>query len=89
MGTENTQFNAELYMDFMYIKEASVLYTVAEKVYLSAAQFADPLPTESVRKTILVLWETVYTVLPNASVFNDSSNFRLTFVEIYEIHGAE
>ena len=40
-------------------------------------------------KTILTLWATVYTGLPNALVFDDGSQFRHNFVEIYEIQDVE
>ena len=62
---------------------------VDSATHFSAAQFVEPPTTESVWETILTLWETVYTGLPNILVFDDGSKFRDTFVEICEINVVE
>ena len=62
---------------------------VDDATHFSVAQFVEPLTTESVQETILTLWATVYTGLPNTLVFDDGSQFRDTFVEICEIHDVE
>ena len=41
---------------------------VDDETHFSAAQFVEPLRTESACKTILTLWETVYTEFPSTSV---------------------
>ena len=73
----------------MYIERALVLHMVDDTTYLSAAQFVDQLTIESFCETILTLWTTVYTGLPNTLVFDDGSQFRDTVVEICEIHDVE
>ena len=57
--------------------------------HFSAAQFFEPLTTESVREIIHVLWATVYTGLPNTLVFDNGSQLRDTFIEFCEIHVVE
>ena len=71
MVIENTRFNAEAYIDFMYIEGSPVLHMVDDATHFSAAQFVEPLTTESVRETIRTSWAIVYTGLPNALVFDD------------------
>ena len=56
MGAENTRFDAKLYIDFMDIEGAPVLHKVDDATPFSAAQFVEPLTTESVWETILSLW---------------------------------
>ena len=73
----------------MYIEGAPILHKVDDAKYFSAARFIEPLTTESVWKTILTLWATIYSGLPSTLVFDDGSQFRDIFVEIYEIHDAE
>ena len=62
---------------------------VDDAMYFSTAQLVQSLTTESVWEAILKLWATVYTGLPNALVFDDSSQFRDTLVEICKIHDVE
>ena len=73
----------------MYIEGAPVSHTVDDATYLGAAKFVHPLTVEFVWETILTLWATVYTGLPNTLVCDDGSQFKDTFVEICEIHDAE
>ena len=80
MGAKNTRFNAKVYIDFMYIEGPPVLLMVDDATHFSAAQFFETLITESVWETILTLWTTVYTGLPNTLVFDNGSHFRDTFV---------
>ena len=62
---------------------------VYDATHFSASLFAEPHTTEAVWETILTLWATVYTDLPDTLVFDDGSQFRDTFVEICEIHDVE
>ena len=62
---------------------------VDDATHFNAAQFIDPLTTDSVWEPILTLCEAVYTGLPNPSVFDSNSQLRDTFVEICEIHDLE
>ena len=52
----------------MYIEGAPVLHMIDDATHFSAAQYIEPLTTESFREIILTLWETVYTELPNKLV---------------------
>ena len=89
MGAENTRFNANVYIDFMYIEEAQTLHIVDDATHFIVAQFIDPLTTESIWENILMLRATVYTGLPNTLVFDDGSQLRDTFVELCEIRNVE
>ena len=60
-----------------------------DATYFSATQFIYTFTFESVWETILSLWATVYTELPNKLRFDDGSQFRDTFEEIYEINDVE
>ena len=62
---------------------------IDEATHFNAAQFVEPLTTESVWDKILTLLATVQTVLPNMVVFDDDSQLRETFVEIYKTHNVE
>ena len=59
---------------------------VDEVARFIVAQSVDPLKIESAQRTILTLWETIFTAFPNTLVFDDGSQFRDVFVEICEIH---
>ena len=59
-----------------------MLHMVGDALHFSIAQFVEPLTTESVWETILMLWATIYIGSPNKLVFYDGSQFRDTFVEI-------
>ena len=89
MGAENTGFNAKVYNDFMYIEGSPALHLIDDTTYFSAAQLLEPLTTESVWETILTLWATAHTGLPNTLVFDDGSQFRDIFLEICEINDVE
>ena len=89
MGSENTCSNAKEYIGFMYIEGAPVLNMIDDATHLSAARFVEPQTTESITETILTLWAAVYTGLPDTLVFDDGSQFRVTFVEICKIHDVE
>ena len=89
VGAENTQFNAKVYIDFMYIEGAPVLHMVYDAIHFAADQFVEPLTTDSVWESILTLWATIYTGWPNILVFDDSSQFRDTIVGFCEIHTVE
>ena len=73
----------------MYIEGADVIHMVDDAAYFSAAQFVGHLKTVSVWETILTLWATVHTGLPNTLVFDEGTLFRDTFVGIFEIHDIE
>ena len=59
IGVDNTHLNAKVYIDFMYIEGVPLLHMIDDATHFSAAQFIEPLATESVWETILTLWETV------------------------------
>ena len=73
----------------MYYERAPELHIVDDAAQFSAAQFIEPHTTEFVWENIITLLVTVYTELPNTLVFDDGSQFRNTFVEIWEIHDVE
>ena len=73
----------------MYIEGAPVLHMLDDETHFSAAKFVEPLTSESIWETILTIWITVYTSLPNTVVFDDGSQFKDTFVEMCEIHDVE
>ena len=52
MGAENNRFNANVYIDFMYIEGAPVLRIVNDATHFSAAQFVQPPTAELVVETI-------------------------------------
>ena len=62
---------------------------VDDATHLSAVQFVNPSIIETVWETVLLLWATIYTELPNALVFDDDSQFRDPLVRICEIHNGE
>ena len=75
MGAENSRCNVKVYIDFMYIAGDSVLDIVDEAMHFRTAKFIETLTTESIWKTILTLWATVYSGLPDTLVFDDDSQF--------------
>ena len=89
MDAENIRFYAKVYSDLTYIEGGPVLHMVDDAAHFSAAQFVESLTTESVWETILTLWATVCTGLPNTFVFYDGSEFRDTSVEICETNDVE
>ena len=82
LGAENTRFNSKVYMDFVYIDGQPVLYKVDEATRFPEDPFVSPMTTESVWETILKLWATVYTGIPNKLVFDEGSQFCDAIVEI-------
>ena len=73
----------------MYIEGAPVLHIVGEARHFFAALFFDPLTTPSIWETILMSWAIVYTELPFISLFDYVLQFRVTLVEIFEIHDVQ
>ena len=62
---------------------------VDEATRFSAVVFVSHITTERVWETILKLWANVYTGIPNKLVFDEGSQFRDAFVEIYDLHDVE
>ena len=62
---------------------------VYDAMHLNAAQFVEPLTTESIWEKIPTSWATVYCELLSILVFDDVTQFRDTFVEICKIHEVE
>ena len=89
MGAENTRFYAYVYIEFMYIEEATVLHMIVGTINFSADQFVEALIIESVWNTILTLWANVYTGFPDMLVFDGDSQLRDTFVDICEIYDVD
>ena len=79
MDPENTRFNARVYIDFLYIDGATVLYMVGHATHFSATKFFYPRIIEPVWVDILKLRETVYIGFLNILVFDGGSPFRDTY----------
>ena len=68
MGTDDIGLNAKAYIDFMNIEGSPILHMLHDETHLSTTQFLEPLTSKPVGGTILSLWETVNTGLPNTLV---------------------
>ena len=82
LGAEGLRFNERVMMDIMVIDGNPVLHIVDEATRFSAASYLPNSSTETVWKTILKCWATIYTGLPNRILTDQGTQFQGRFVDL-------
>ena len=86
LGQENVRFNADVYVDIMYIDGRPVLHIVDGATRFSAARFLPKVSTESIWEAIILCWSSIYTGLSHTIRVDEGSQFRKIFAELSALH---
>lgn len=82
LGSENLQFNEDVFMDIMYLEHKPVLHVVDAATRFSAARFLSDVSTTSVWAAFVECWASVYVGLPNRIRVDRGSCFGDNFYTI-------
>ena len=86
LGQEDVRFNAEAYLDIMYLDGRPFLRIVNFGTLFSAARFLTKVNTESIWEAIIMCWSSVYSSLPHCVRVDEGSQSRKIFAELSVIH---
>lgn len=75
IGQEDGRFDAEAYIDVMYLDGKPVLHIVDSATRFSEARFLPRISTDAVWEAIVMCWSKMYTGLPQCIVCTKDPNF--------------
>lgn len=88
-GAENGRFNEQIIINIMYLNGISVLHIVEEGKHFSSARFIPNIQADTLLKTILESWPTIYTGMSHRILVDQSSFFGEPFANLSRIGGIE
>ncbi len=86
MSHENIRFNARAYSVIMNVGGRLVLHIVDQAILFSLAHFLIKVSTDSVRKSIILSWSSIYTELLQTIMIDEGAKFRKIFAELARLH---
>lgn len=88
-GAENVRFNERIIVDIMYIDGDPILHIIDEGTHFNAARFLPDVGTDTIWKTILLSWTSIYTGMPHRILVDQGSAFGEPFANLCRVGGVE
>lgn len=82
IGSEHVQLNERILLDLMYIEGKPVLHIIDESTKFSAARFIPNKKVDTIWKTLIKCWVSIYTGMPNRMLVDRGSEFGNLFINL-------
>lgn len=89
IGAEDVRFNERIFFDIMVLDGDPVLHIVDDGTKFSAARFLPDVSTDTIWKTIVECWSSIYTDLPNRILTDQGSQFGEKFIDLDRLANVE